>query len=462
MTDTNIMEKWEEIMRLVDSSMMHSSFEKWIKPLKPLFYEEESSTLYLKSKLKPVDYPETRYLPKLQETISDIFGTEVRLQFITGDPVDLQTSRESGSSPADPAAEPEKETGVLKSSRLNENYRFDNFVVGDNNEIACAACKAVAKGPVSQTSNPLFIYGNSGLGKTHLMHAIGHEVLKNHPDMKVVYVSSEMFTNDLISSLQGQNMEEFRAKYRNLDYLMIDDIQFIEKKDRTQEEMFHTFEELYSKKKQIVFTSDRPPKDIATIDQRLRSRFEWGLPVDIHEPDFETRVAILKNKASMIDTELNVESEEELQSIFFLIAENITTNIRELEGALNQLIAYAEYTNRPLNRSLAMEVLSRTFNIHQRAVDISFIKEVVCAHFGISIQEIESSKRTKTLAYPRQIAMYLCREITDESFPKIGSNFGNKDHTTVIHACDKIAKELKTDEDLQDTIEKIRTRIMER
>ncbi len=453
-----INDKWEEIMTLVDNSMMHSSFEKWIKPLKPLFYDEEQSILYVRSKLKPVDYPETRYLPKLQETINDVFGTEVRLHFIPEDAADPDAAPGSGSQQAERKATSE----ALRNSRLNENYKFKTFVVGDNNNIAFAACKAVAERPVSQTSNPLFIYGNSGLGKTHLMQAIGHEVLEKHPEKKVVYVSSEMFTNDLISSLQGQNMEAFRAKYRNIDYLLIDDIQFIEKKDRTQEEMFHTFEELYSKQKQIVFTSDRPPKDIATIDQRLRSRFEWGLSVDIHEPDFETRVAILKNKASMIDTTLHVESEEELQAIFFLIAENITTNIRELEGALNQLIAYAEFTNRPLNKTLAMEVLSRTFNIHKRAVDIALIKEVVCSYFDISIADIESSKRPKNLSYPRQIAMYLCREITDDSYPKIGSSFGKKDHTTVMHACEKIAKDLKSDEELQKTVEELRTRIMER
>ncbi len=461
-----IITKWDEVLELAESRLMHTAFEKWIRPLQLIHYDEEINTLYLDNPNSQTDYSQTRYLPLLEETVSDVFKKDVNLYFLTDSTEDniLRQSflnQNTDENLSDLPFYGNEDLSIQKSSQLNDKYTFDTFIVSDNNEMAHAACQAVATRPVSGTSNPLFIYGNSGLGKTHLMHAIGHEVLKNHPEKKVVYVSSEMFTNDLIYSLQRQNMEDFRARYRNIDYLLIDDIQFIEKKERTQEEMFHTFEQLYHNHKQIVFTSDRPPRDISNISQRLRSRFEWGLTVDIFEPDLETRVAILRKKAAMLGTTLNTRSEEDLQAIFFMIAENITNNIRELEGALNQLVAAAEFQNRKLDKNSAYEILSRSFDINRKAVDIPLIKQIVCSHFGITIQQIDSSKRTKDLIYPRQIAMYLSREITEESFPKIGSSFGNKDHTTVIHACSKIEKDIKTDEELQKTIDELRSRILE-
>ena len=273
---------------------------------------------------------------------------------------------------------------------LNPRYNFSTFVVGANNELAYAAALAVAKNPAT-TYNPLFLYGKSGLGKTHLMHAIGHYVLQNSPDKRVLYVSSEMFTNELVNAIQNKKNEEFRNKYRSIDVLMIDDIQFIEKKDRTQEELFHTFETLYGNNKQIVFCSDRPPKEIETIDARLKSRFEWGLPVDIQSPDFETRVAILKNKAEMEDIQVN----EDLLEIFYLIADKITSNIRELEGALNRVIAHANLMNKPLTKETAKEVLSGVFDTSSRTIDAPLIKNIVCSHFNINVSDMESSKRTE-------------------------------------------------------------------
>jgi chromosomal replication initiator protein len=315
---------------------------------------------------------------------------------------------------------------------------------------------AVAKS-LATVYNPLFLYGNSGLGKTHLMHAIGHYVLQNNPGKRVLCVSSEMFTNELVNAIQNKKMDEFRQKYRNIDILMIDDIQFIEKKDRTQEELFHTFNTLYENNKQIVLSSDRPPKEIETIDKRLQSRFEWGLPVDIQSPDFETRVAILKNKAEMEDIQVN----EELIEIFYVIADKITSNIRELEGALNRVIAHANLMNKPLSKDTAKEVLTDVFDTSNRQVDPPLIKNTVCAYFGINVQDIDSAKRTKNLAHPRQIAMYLCRELTELSLPKIGENFGNRDHTTVMHACEKITKEMKSDEELRKLISELKSNILD-
>lgn len=266
-----------------------------------------------------------------------------------------------------------------------------------------------------------------------------------------------MFTNELVNAIQNKKNEEFRNKYRGIDLLMIDDIQFIEKKDRTQEELFHTFETLYGTNKQIIFCSDRPPKEIETIDARLKSRFEWGLTVDIQSPDFETRVAILKNKAEMEDIQVN----EDLLEIFYLIADKITSNIRELEGALNRVIAHANLMNKPLTKETAKEVLSGVFDTSSRAIDAPLIKNTVCGHFGINVADIESSKRTKNLAHPRQIAMYLCRELTELSLPKIGEFFGKRDHTTVMHACEKISNEMLKDEDLRNTISDLKSKILD-
>lgn len=450
MEDT-LFTKWKEVVAILRKDMLSSPFNTWILPLKPLGFDEKERTLTLLTTEYSLTIIKNRYVYVVEKAAEQVFGQPVHLHFETDNTaIEDQQFHDTVNGNV-------LEEEIRSELNLNPRYTFETFVVGPNNDLAHASCISVAKGPASSITNPLFIYGNSGLGKTHLMHAIGHYVLTHDPSKRVLYVSSEMFTNELIHSLQNKRMAEFRNKYRNVDYLMIDDIQFIEKKDSTQEELFHTFDALYSNNKQIVFTSDRPPKDISTIDQRLRSRFESGLPVDIHEPNFETRVAILWNKAEMED--IDVDNNPELQDILNLIASNITTNIRELEGALNRVIAHAGFTGRPLTKDMAKDVLAGTFDIHRRTVDIPLIKNTVCSYFGITIQEIDSSKRTKKLAYPRQIAMYLCREMTDESYPKIGSSFGNKDHSTVLHACNKIAGELKKDQELIRTIGELKTKI---
>ena len=446
--DLSEKEKWNLVLQKIKADSMPAIYSTWIKPLRFISADEQNKEIRLTTNSTlSIGILRNRYMPIIKQAVLEVYGFDMEIIVSQG------YEPENG-------GESEKQSDLpyqFEENALNPRYNFDTFVVGSNNELAYAACRAVAKGPASVNSNPLFIYGNSGLGKTHLMNAIGHYVQQNDPARRVLYLSSETFTNELVNALQSHEMDRFREKYRNIDILMIDDIQFIEKKESTQTELFHTFNTLYETNRQIVFTSDRPPKDISTIDQRLKSRFEWGLSVDIQPPDFETRVAILKNKAEMEDIEVN----DEMLEIFYFIAEKITTNIRELEGALNTVIAHANLTNKPLTRKMAGEVLKGVFNTKDRTVDIPLIKNTVCAYSNINVQDMDSSKRTKNLAHPRQIAMYLCRELTDTSLPKIGKNFGNRDHTTVIHACEKISKEIKTDEELKKDIEKLKSSIMD-
>ena len=341
-------------------------------------------------------------------------------------------------------------TKVIVSDEMNTNlnpkYTFDSFVIGNSNRFAHAASLAVAESP-AKAYNPLFIYGGVGLGKTHLMHAIGHYVLQNNPSAKVVYVSSEKFTNELINAIKDDKNEEFRTKYRNVDVLLIDDIQFIAGKERTQEEFFHTFNALHDANKQIILSSDRPPKEIPTLEDRLRSRFEWGLIADIQVPDFETRMAILKKKADV--EKLNVANE-----VMVYIATKIKSNIRELEGALIRIVAYSSLTNREITVDLASEALKDIISKKQgKHITIEIIQDVVANYFNLRVEDLKSQRRTRNVSYPRQIAMYLSRKLTDMSLPKIGEEFGGRDHTTVIHAYEKISDNLNRDESLQHTID---------
>ncbi len=322
------------------------------------------------------------------------------------------------------------------STMLNPKYTFDSFVIGNSNRFAHAASLAVAESP-AKAYNPLFIYGGVGLGKTHLMHAIGHYILNNNPKSQVVYVSSEKFTNELINSIKDDKNVEFRNKYRNIDILLVDDIQFIAGKERTQEEFFHTFNALYEANKQIIISSDRPPKEIPTLEDRLRSRFEWGLIADIQAPDFETRMAILKKKADV--EKLNIPNE-----VMVYIATKIKSNIRELEGALIRIVAFSSLTNKEISVDLASEALKDIISSKQtRQVTIDIIQEVVANYYNLKIEDLKSARRTRNIAFPRQIAMYLSRKLTDMSLPKIGEEFGGRDHTTVIHAYEKISNNLK-------------------
>ena len=341
------------------------------------------------------------------------------------------------------------------SSTLNPKYTFNSFVIGNSNRFAHAASLAVAESP-AKAYNPLFIYGGVGLGKTHLMHAIGHYILQNNPNAKVVYVSSEKFTNELINAIKDDKNEEFRTKYRSVDVLLIDDIQFIAGKERTQEEFFHTFNTLHEANKQIILSSDRPPKEIPTLEDRLRSRFEWGLIADIQAPDFETRMAILKKKADV--EKLNVPNE-----VMVYIATKIKSNIRELEGALIRIVAYSSLTNREITVDLASEALKDIIsNKQNKSITIDLIQDVVATYFNLRVEDLKSQRRTRNVAYPRQIAMYLSRKLTDMSLPKIGEEFGGRDHTTVIHAYEKISESLNRDESLEHTLNDITKKLTQK
>lgn len=331
---------------------------------------------------------------------------------------------------------------------LNPKYTFDTFVVGNSNRLAHAAALAVAESP-SKAYNPLFIYGGVGLGKTHLMHAIGHHVLKNYKNYKVVYVSSETFTNELINAIKDDQNIEFRNKYRNIDVLLVDDIQFLAGKERTQEEFFHTFNTLHEADKQIIISSDRTPKEIPTLEDRLRSRFEWGLLADIQPPDLETREAILRKKAQ-------IENHVIPDEVIRFIATKIKSNIRELEGALLRVVAYASLNQKEITLDLTKEALKEFFSGNrQHNITIPLIQKVVAKYYNLKVEDLKSKRRTQNVAFPRQIAMYLARELTEISLPVIGHEFGGRDHTTVMHACDKIKECIDRDVNIEDTVNKI-------
>jgi chromosomal replication initiator protein len=325
-------------------------------------------------------------------------------------------------------------------------------VSGNSNRLAHAAALAVAEAP-GKVYNPFFIYGDVGLGKTHLMHAIGHRVLQNHPEMRVLYISSEKFTNELINSIRDGNPEAFRQKYRTVDVLLVDDIQFLSKKEHTQEEFFHTFNTLHDANKHIILSSDRHPREIQTLEDRLRSRFEWGFITDIQAPDLETRIAILKKKALL--EHLDVPND-----VMVYIASRVDNNIRELEGALTRVVAFASLNQHPITTDLVAEALKNVFPTKKtKEITLELIQEIVATYFSVKVEDLSSKKRTRNITFPRQIAMYLCRELTDSSLPQIGSCFGGRDHTTVIHAYDKITKERTEDMKLDTTIKELISRI---
>lgn len=330
---------------------------------------------------------------------------------------------------------------------LNPKYTFDSFVIGPSNRFAHAACQAVAESP-AKTYNPLFIYGGVGLGKTHLMQAIGHHILNKHKKCKILYITSEKFTNQLITSIQNRTTSKFRDKYRSVDVLLVDDIHFIAGKDSTQEEFFHTFNALHDAHKQIVISSDRPAKDISALEKRLVSRFEWGLSTEIQPPDLETRIAILRNKAQAQTVSFP-------DDVTFYIAEKIRSNIRELEGALIRVGAYSSLTGKSVDLKLAEEILKDSFKEEEKRITIDMIQKKVAEYFDLRIADMKSKKRTKAIAYPRQIAMYLSRDLTDLSLPEIGESFGGRDHTTVLHAYEKLNKGVKEDSKTKELVDTI-------
>lgn len=440
--DTQLNQLWEKTLNIIKSEMSEVSFNTWIKSCEPLSISSDSIRLGVPNEFTK-DILEQRYKDLVANAIKLISSKKYNIEF-------LIKSETSELPSEDTAVKPSKKNSSvivndLMLATLNPKYTFDSFVIGNSNRFAHAASLAVAEAP-AKAYNPLFIYGGVGLGKTHLMHAIGHYILQNNSKSKVVYVSSEKFTNELINAIKDDKNEEFRNKYRNIDVLLIDDIQFIAGKERTQEEFFHTFNALHEASKQIILSSDRPPKEIPTLEDRLRSRFEWGLIADIQAPDFETRMAILKKKADVEN--LNVANE-----VMVYIATKIKSNIRELEGALIRIVAYSSLTGRDITVDLATEALKDIIsNKQSKNITIETIQDVVSSYYNLRVEDLKSQRRTRNIAYPRQIAMYLSRKLTDLSLPKIGEEFGGRDHTTVIHAYEKISESLKNDESTQNTI----------
>ena len=497
MDDVRLAAIWEQVLKKLEHDLSKLVFDTWIKPTIPLSITETTLELGTPKQIMK-EWLESRYLPVIINAVQSVTKSSLTIQITnlnldvdqTDTPAEHETDQvlpekkpisattsnytqktyqnitenQANSifshtiSPVPMPKPPETEVKqpqfmtTEESLPLNPKYIFETFVIGNSNRFAHAASLAVAEAP-AQVYNPFFIYGGVGLGKTHLMHAIGHRILKNHSGLKVVYISSEKFTNELINSIRDGNPESFRQKYRNIDVLLVDDIQFLSKKEHTQEEFFHTFNTLHEANKQIIISSDRPPRDIQTLEDRLRSRFEWGLITDIQAPDLETRIAILRKKAMLEN--LNVHND-----VMVYIASRIDNNIRELEGALIRVMAYASLTKQPIDINLATEALKDIFpNGRPKQITMELIQDIVASFFKIKMDELLAKKRTRNVAFPRQIAMYLCRELTDTSLPRIGEMFGGRDHTTVIHAHAKISRERNEDAKLNNTLKELIKRI---
>lgn len=406
---------------LLKTEVTGISYSTWISNIE-IFSVDDTTITIMAQNIVHKDMLESRYLSLLKNTFSFITHKNYNVKIICEEDM-----------PKDEA--PVIPTNTPNSSNLNPKYTFNSFVVGNNNSFAHAAALAVAEAPAT-AYNPLFLYGGVGLGKTHLMHAIGNEILKNNKNASVLYVSSEKFTNQFINAIKDNKNEMFRNKYRNIDVLLIDDIQFIAGKERIQEEFFHTFNTLHDDGKQIIISSDRPPKDIQPLEDRLRTRFEWGLIADISNPDYETRMAILKKKAQLDNIIID-------DDVLVNIATHIDTNIRELEGALNKLIAYSTLSNSPITIELSNKAISDVVSHHNKVLSIEYIQEVCAKYFNVTVEDLKGSRRSADIAFARQVAMYFCRDVANLSTPKIGLAFGKRDHSTVMHGCNKIANEIK-------------------
>jgi len=449
-------EKWDDILFNLkeEHEITDVSFKTWLLPLKVYSVNGEKVIVTVPD-VEFLGYIRKKYGFLLKITIEEVTGFECSVDFV----VENQLPKEAASAPAGNTLitntiNPVSQSAII-TANLNPKYIFDTFVVGANNNLAHAASLAVAESP-GEIYNPLFIYGGVGLGKTHLMHSIGHFILKNNPAAKVLYVTSEKFTNELIDAIRNKNNfspTEFREKYRNNDVLLIDDIQFIIGKESTQEEFFHTFNALYEAKKQIIISSDKPPKEIETLEERLRSRFEWGLTVDIQSPDYETRMAILRKKEEMEG--YNIDNE-----VIKYIATNIKSNIRELEGALTKIVALSRLDNKEITVELAEEALKDIISPNdKREVTPELVIQVVADHYGITPLDISSQKRNKEIVYPRQIVMYLCRDMVGTPLQMIGKYLGGRDHTTIIHGIEKINTEMNKNDTLNNTIEILKKKI---
>ena len=446
-----VIEKWDEILNIVktEHDLSEVSFNTWLKPLKVYEVNGNVVTIIVPSEQVGLSYITKKYKLPLQVTISEVAGMDnCDVRFILPEDVPAKKTVSSGNSHT-------TQDIRCEEAHLNPKYTFDTFIVGSNNKFAQAAALAVAESP-GEAYNPLFIYGGAGLGKTHLMHSIAHFIIEHNEKSKVLYVTSEEFTNELIETIRNGNnsaMTKFREKYRNIDVLLVDDIQFIIGKESTQEEFFHTFNSLHSAKKQIIISSDKPPKDMEILEERFRSRFEWGLIADITLPDYETRMAILHKKEEMDGYNINEE-------VIKYIANNIKSNIRELEGAFNKVMASAKLEQKDVTLELAEQALKDIISPDEkRVITPEYIISIVAEHYNVTTADLCGNKRSSKIVIPRQVAMYLCRELTSTPLKSIGKSLGNRDHTTIMHGIEKMEKEIITDSNLNNTIDILKKKI---
>jgi chromosomal replication initiator protein len=447
---------WLQILSALEKKVIRQSFETWLKPTR--FSHATGRTLYVRVPSAEFQHIGDKYGDLIQEAI-DLQSLEFDdVSFVTAedDPSIPPQRRDGGfgplpthapTAPVPPRSPEQARFDWSSAAQLNPRYTFDNFVIGNGNQFARAAALAVAERP-SRAYNPLFLYGGVGMGKTHLMHAIGHEVKRRQPIANICYVSAEKFTNEMITSVRSDRMTSFRDRFRTVDVLLIDDIQFIAQKERTQEEFFHTFNALHESMKQIVIASDRPPKELAEIEDRLRSRFEWGLIADIQPPDLETKVAILQKKAESEQVELPID-------VAMFVASNVRTNVRELEGAMTRLVAWCQVNRVEITLATTQQCLKHFIDIQVRKISIEAIQRSVAEQFGMRVTDLKQKNNSRNVVVPRQIAMYLAKQMTEASLPEIGRQFGNKHHTTVMHSISKIDEQRRTDKDLHRMLNKL-------
>jgi chromosomal replication initiator protein len=449
---------WLQILAALEKKVIRQSFETWLKPTR--YSHIAGRTLYVRVPSPEFEHIGDKYSDLIQEAIDqqELELDDVSFVTVEEDPSVPPQRRDGGfgpvptHAPSAPAPTPVQKTFDWSSAaQLNPRYTFDNFVIGNGNQFARAAALAVAERP-SRAYNPLFLYGGVGMGKTHLMHAIGHEVKRRQPMATISYVSAEKFTNEMITSIRNDRMTSFRDRFRTVDVLLIDDIQFIAQKERTQEEFFHTFNALHESMKQIVIASDRPPKELTEIEDRLRSRFEWGLIADIQPPDLETKVAILQKKAESEQVQLPTD-------VALFVASNIRTNVRELEGALVRLVAWCHHNQMEITLATAQQCLKQFIDLQVRKITIEAIQRAVAENFGMRVSDLKQKNNSRNVVVPRQIAMYLAKQMTEASLPEIGRQFGNKHHTTVMHSIGKIDEQRRTDKDLQRTLNKLQDQL---
>ena len=448
---------WLQILSALEKKVIRQSFETWLKPTR--YSHQAGRTLYVRVPSPEFQHIGDKYGDLIQEAI-DLQGMELDdVSFVTAeeDPSVPPQRKDGGfgpipahapSAPPAPARAPEQARfDWSTAAQLNPRYTFENFVIGNGNQFARAAALAVAERP-SRAYNPLFLYGGVGMGKTHLMHAIGHEVKRRQPVANICYVSAEKFTNEMINSIRNDRMTSFRDRFRTVDVLLVDDIQFISQKERTQEEFFHTFNALHENMKQVVIASDRPPKELTEIEERLRSRFEWGLIADIQPPDLETKVAILLKKAESEQVHLPTD-------VALFVASNVRTNVRELEGALVRLVAWCQLNRMEITLQATQQCLKQFIDMQVRKITIEAIQRAVAENFGMRVSDLKQKNNSRNVVVPRQIAMYLAKQMTEASLPEIGRQFGNKHHTTVMHSIAKIDEQRRTDKDLHRTLNKL-------